>query len=226
MIQGNQMRWVRIEKLVSEMKVPQAYSLRSLRRSEISSVIKRFLEWYPGVRLGSESRFVKKKYYTDHSFMVRGQEDRKYYPIVFTQKKDDGVIGLVVVKKDSYTRTVMGFTGALDPEHRGLGIAHGGPMVVEALGRKMGAEFAYFYASLQIPHTQRAAEKMGFSIAGILPHDLDVDRSGKIKRVYEALYAKLLVSKSSLIEPNESAMTERTKLIWSALKKSGRSSST
>jgi hypothetical protein len=45
----------------------------------------------------------------------------------------------------------------------------------------------------------------------------DMIRPGEIKRVYEAIYAKVLVGDDAVSVPTEEGLTVRTKAVWAAL---------
>jgi hypothetical protein len=62
------------------------------------------------------------------------------------------------------------------------------------------------------------AERMRYRLVGIVPAvDRAMIRPGEVKRVYEVLYAKVLVGDDAISMPREDAMTARTKALWSAL---------
>lgn len=108
--------------------------------------------------------------------------------------------------------------GVLSPEHRTAALALIGPLLLEEIGRALGAELAYYFATLKTRHQQVIAERCGFQLVGIVPgHDRDVITKGVVKRVYEALYVKLLVASDELYTPPPEAFTKRTRAVWSVL---------
>jgi hypothetical protein len=53
---------------------------------------------------------------------------------------------------------------------------------------------------------------------GIVPgYDRDVIANGEVKRVYEALYTKLLVPSDAVHTPPVESFTDRTREVWCAL---------
>ncbi len=59
---------------------------------------------------------------------------------------------------------------------------------------------------------------MRYQLVGIVPaFDRDMIRPGEIKRVYEALYAKVLISSESVVTPPEGALSFKTRKVWNAL---------
>lgn len=80
------------------------------------------------------------------------------------------------------------------------------------------SELAYYFATLKTRHQQVIAERRGFQLVGIVPgYDRDVITDGVVKRVYEALYAKLLVPSDELYIPPPESFTKRTRAVWSTL---------
>ena len=62
------------------------------------------------------------------------------------------------------------------------------------------------------------AEKMGFNIVGILPAiDIDSVSHGTQKRVYEAVYAKILAPDHEIAIPSPEMMTDKTKRLFEIL---------
>lgn len=82
----------------------------------------------------------------------------------------------------------------------------------------MGMELVYLLATLKIPHSQMAAERAGFQIVGIVPAcDRAMVAPGIVKRVYEALYAKVLVTDADVLRPDPQHLTPRTKALFDFL---------
>ena len=93
-----------------------------------------------------------------------------------------------------------------------------GPLLLERIGRAIGAELAYYFATLKTRHQQVLAERSGYTLVGIVPaYDRDMVSAGKIKRVYEAIYAKVLCERSELFEPDVDSFTARTRAVWHSL---------
>lgn len=214
------MLWKKVENLKKSIVLPGNILVSSLKPKEVVWLIHSLKEWYPGIHVGNESKFIESATYRKECFLRKGQERNPYYPIVF--HSNGNPVGVMVLAKEDRSLRISGITGAVNPLHRGLGFASAGPYLVETLGRAIGAELAYYYGSLQFPQTQIAAEKMGFSLVGILPaFELDIrkGRHGNIRtgRVTEAMYAKVLVKRSRLILPNLSSLTPKTQKVWTAI---------
>ena len=63
-----------------------------------------------------------------------------------------------------------------------------------------------------------AFERLGWQLIGITPgYDREMVKPGVVKRVYEAVYAKVLVGAGSLLHPDSRNMTDRTKAFFALL---------
>lgn len=78
--------------------------------------------------------------------------------------------------------------------------------------RMMAMVPPYRMATLKIPHVQRGFERLGWQLIGITPgYDREMVAPGVIKRVFEAVYAKVLVADVGLLRPEARNLTEKTK---------------
>lgn len=112
----------------------------------------------------------------------------------------------------------MGRLGAVDEQHRGVGLSQIVPPVIEALGREIGAEAVLQIVTMRSHHMQAVSEQFGYTLCGIIPgFDRDMVKPGVIKRVCEAYYIKLLVDESNVHIPRASALTEKTSQLWQFL---------
>jgi hypothetical protein len=86
------------------------------------------------------------------------------------------------------------------------------------VSRSMGAQFQYSLVTLTTPHVQRALEHAGYRLLGFLPgYSREEIAPGVVKRVYEATYAKLLVSEDEVHWPYPKNMTPKTKALFDLL---------
>jgi hypothetical protein len=76
----------------------------------------------------------------------------------------------------------------------------------------------YGLATLKVPHVQRVFETLGWQLIGITPgYDREMVAPGVVKRVYEAIYAKVLVADARLLRPSARNLTERTRAFFRLL---------
>jgi hypothetical protein len=108
--------------------------------------------------------------------------------------------------------------GVAAPHHRGANLAHAGMLFTEAMGSRLGLGLAYGMATLKAPHAQRAFERAGWQLIGITPgYDRELVAPGVVKRVFEAVYAKVLVAESGMLRPRRCDMTPRTQAFYRLL---------
>ncbi len=134
---------------------------------------------------------------------------RDILPLVL--RHGEAIILFLSLERNAAALTLTARLGVIEPGHRGSKLAYLGPGLLEAFARAMGYGLAYYAVTLKIPHQQRVAEKMGFHLVGILPAiDRDMVRPGTVKRVFEAVYAKILVPMDQVEMPSPENMTEQT----------------
>jgi hypothetical protein len=82
----------------------------------------------------------------------------------------------------------------------------------------MGMELIYGLITLKVSNMQMAMERAGFQIIGIVPaSDRLMVAPGVIKRVYEAIYAKVLAADADVLRPQPQNLTPRTKALFDFL---------
>ena len=82
----------------------------------------------------------------------------------------------------------------------------------------MGAAFIYALVTLKHPHMQQGLERAGYRLLGFFPgYDRELVAPGMVKRVYQAVYAKLLAPENKVLRPDPKNMTPRTKRLYELL---------
>jgi len=82
----------------------------------------------------------------------------------------------------------------------------------------MGAGFVYGMATLRRPQMQLALERAGYRLLGFVPgYDREVVAPGVVKRVYDAVYGKVLVPEEDLIRPDPAQMSPRARALFEML---------
>jgi hypothetical protein len=82
----------------------------------------------------------------------------------------------------------------------------------------MGAEFFFGFATLKIPHMQHALEGVGWQLIGFTSgYDQEQVAPGEVKRVFEAVYCKVLVPEEELARPDPKNLTPRTLALYNAI---------
>lgn len=207
---NTQWQWPNLDSVFSTIPIPENYELGTPSKSELPSLIANLRDWYPGIVTSEESVHLDENFYLENCFLSDDKNyDKNVIPIILKYQGD--IVALVTFEKNNLSRNVTSRIGAVDPKHRGSKIAFIGPALLETLGRQMKAGLIFYYATLQIPHQQAVAEKMGFTIVGIMPaFDRDLMPDGSVKRVYEAIYAKVLCGISDIDIPRPEALTPNT----------------
>jgi hypothetical protein len=207
------MNWVAIDEVSSKLPIPHGYRTEQLKRSEIPELIRCFRDWFPDVTVGAESCYQREDFYS-REVSLEGEPERDV--IVFLIKKDQELVAMVSLQRFEDSLTLYGRIGAIAPRYRGAKLAYLGPALLEAMGRAMGMEVIYALAEFTIPNAQMAFERAGFQIVGIIPaSDRLMVAPGVIKRVYEAIYIKVLAA--DVLRPQPESMTPRTKTLYDFL---------
>lgn len=210
------MQWKPLTQIFQNIPVPAGYTPDQLSAADVPKVVALLKQWYPDIVVGSETCHLDPDFYREHVFLAGGDANRDIFPMLI--KEGDEIAWFVTFERNPDALTVTSRLGAIAPNHRGRGLANLGPIILETLGREMGAGLAYYYATLKIPHQQLAAEKYGFQLVGIVPaFDRDMVSPGVIKRVFEACYAKVLVPNTELFTPPPGSLTPTTQKLWDFL---------
>ena len=211
------MDWSSAADVLAKTKLPEGYELGQMCRNDISEVTTKLRAWYPDVVVGMESPHLEPEFYLTQTMLADQSADCSLFPIVAKHVRD-GIVAIITYEKNTLARTITSRLGVVAPEHRHTGLGLLGPILLEELGRALGAELAYYFATLKSRHQQVIAERRGFGLVGIVPgHDRDMLDHGEVKRVYEALYAKLLVADEQVHVPAPAVLTPRTQAVWQAL---------
>ena len=211
------MRWPDFDDAVlTAFQPPTEYTLEQLAREDIEPLTTLLPVWYPAIAVGAESVHLEPTFYEQDFFLRGGDNDRPLFCFVF--KREGVLVAMATIEKNDRALSIVSRLGAASPEHRGHGLAHTAPVIIELLARAMDAEVLEHVVTLESAHQQRVAEKHGYVLAGIIPaHDRDLVAPGTVRRVYEALYVKVLVPDDALHRPPPGSLTERTRAAWTVL---------
>jgi hypothetical protein len=207
--------WSALRELMRLAPLADGYHFELLERGEVATVIALIARWFPEIGVGSASGYVDAAFYQRRvAFADAPTRD----VIVATMRCGDEIVGVYSFEIDRRALAIHARIGVATPDHRGARLAQAGMACSEAAGRWLGMGIVYGMATLKAPHSQRAFERAGWTLVGIAP-GLDRERvaPGVIKRVYEALYAKVLVDGDALVDPQAPNMTPRTRELFSAL---------
>lgn len=119
---------------------------------------------------------------------------------------------------DRDSQVLYGRVGSVAPAHRGVGLAKCFAPMMEAIGHAMGLGLVYSLATPKTPAMQRAFEAAGWQLIRIMPgFDREVVAPGVVRRVFEAIYVKVLASEGDLLRPDAEGMRPATKALFETL---------
>ena len=209
------MQWPNIQQLIATVEQPSGYSCELLKISDTGVLIAGLREWYPNIEVGNGSCYLRPSFYETRVFF---EEEQDADFIVFTFKKDDELVGMVSYERDTDSSVLYGRVGAVARLHRGSRLGQNFPLLGEALGKAMNAGMIYGLATLSIPNVQATFDRLGWTLIGITPgFDKEQTAPGVIQRVYEAVYAKVLVADTDLLHPRAENLTPRVRALFELL---------
>jgi len=210
----NAMRWPSVEDITTRAPLPAGYRYQYLDRQQVPTLVAALKAWYPGIAVGNASCHLRECFYTD-SVCLDGQLERDVLVVLFMQ--NDELAGVFSVERDADSEVLYGRIGAISPKHRGSRLSRNFLLLEEALGRAMGMGMVYGLGTLRHPHMQATFERMGWQLIGITPgFDRELVAPGVVKRVYEALYAKVLIPEK-LLRPRTQDLTPGVKALFDQL---------
>jgi hypothetical protein len=209
------MTWPTAEALATSVPAPNGYRYELLRRSEVPALVKALDEWFPGLAVGNARCYLREDFYASRVFFD-GSADHDFLVLLF--KRGDDWVGMLSVERDQDSQVLYGRVGAISKPHRGAGLSKLFPPLMEAMGNAMGMGMVYGLATLKFPNMQVGFEKAGWQLIGIIPgSDRELIGPGQVKRVFEAIYVKVLAAESEFLRPSVAGMTSMTNALFNFL---------
>jgi len=209
------MKWFDPVALSAMWSLPDGYRNESLKRADIPALIAAIKIWHPDVAVGAASCYLREEFYVE-KVSLAGETEKDV--IVVVTRFNDELAGMGSWEREPDALTLYARFGAIAPEHRGAKLAVRAMEFGERLGRAMGAGFIYGMATLKIPNMQLALERAGYQLLGFTPgYDREVVAPGIVKRVYEAVYAKVLVTDEELLRPDPKNLSPKAKALFDVL---------
>jgi len=204
--------WPDIGELAARAELAEGYRLEPMRRAEIGELLCFVDTWFPDIRVGSASCFLRPAFYEERVHFA-GEAARD--ELVLLLKRGDELAGMFSCARDPDAMAMHARLGVAAAPHRGAHLARAGLVFTEAVGRRLEMGIARGEATLKAPHVQRAFEGAGWQLIGITPgYDREMVEPGVVKRVYEAAYAKVLVGAGGLLHPQRQNLTARTQAMF------------
>ena len=198
----------RIEVIAARAPLAEGYRLELLERTEVAALIGFIATWFPDIRVGGASGYLREAFYAEKVYF---DDARHGNVIVHLLKHGDEFAGVFSCELDRDSLSIYAGIAVVMPRHRGAHLAQAGIWFSETIGRRRGMGLAYGMATLTAPHAQRAFERAGWRLIGITPgYDQEIVAPGVVRRVYEAVYTKVLVDEASLLRPERHNLTPET----------------
>lgn len=209
------MKWPTIEELAALVPLPEGFRFERLARANIAPLIAAIRIWYPDISVGAASCYLREDFYRNR-VCLDGEADKDIWVVTFTH--NDELAGMWSFEQEVESLAIYGRLIIVAPEHRGTRLSVIAMMGTEKLGRAMGAAFLYAMATLKAPYAQRALEHAGYRLLGFFPgYDREEVAPGVVKRVYQAVYAKLLVPDEEVLRPDPKNMTPKARALFELL---------
>jgi len=211
---GLKMRWPSVDELTAKAPPPNGYRYEYLRPGDVPALIAALQTWYPGIAVGNASCHLREAFYED-KVCTNERFERDWLVVVF--KKDTELTGMLSVERDTDSEVLYGRLGAISPRHRGSRLSRSIPLLAEALGRTIGAGMVYGLATMAHPYMQATFERVGWRLSGIMSgFDKEIIAPGQVRRVYEAIYVKVLALEE-LWRPRTQDMTPAVRTLFDLL---------
>ena len=209
------MQWPSVADLSQRAPLPANYRYELLDRRQVPGLISALQVWYPAIAVGNASCHLREDFYLQRVCL---EDTPERDTIVILIKHDDQLAAVFSAERDADSEVLYGRIFAISPLHRGAHLSRSAPLLEEALGRAMGLGMAYGLATLHYPQMQASFERMGWQLVGITPgFDRELVAPGVIKRVYEAVYAKVLVPDDQLLRPKGHSLTPAVRSLFGIL---------
>jgi hypothetical protein len=209
------MKWPTVEALTTLIPLPPGYRFALLGRPHIASLVGAIKTWHPSISVGIASGYLREDFYHNRASLDgEAERDILVVRIMFNEE----LAGVWSFEREVDSLAVYGRLIILAPEHRGKKLSVHAMAGTENIGRAMGAAFMYALATLKDPYVQRALESAGYRLLGFFPgYDREEVAPGVVKRMYQAVYAKLLVPEEQVHWPDPTKMTPKARALFELL---------
>jgi len=209
------MKWPTASELATLLPAPQGYRFEFLARTDIAALIASLKVWHPDISVGVSSCYLREDFYLKR--VCLDADDDKDVSVVLLRFRHE-LVGVWSVEREVDSLAIYARLLVMAPAHRGANLSAYVMTGGENIGRWMGAAFLYTLATLKIPHVQRALEHAGYRLLGFFPgYDREEVAPGVVKRVYQAVYAKLLVPDAEVLRPDPKNLTPRARALFDLL---------
>ncbi len=209
------MNWLPWEEALRLVEVPPGYAVQTMRRDHIAAVIAALPAWYPDITYGVNSCFLRHDFFRDR-VCLDGATDKDV--IALTVWHGDELVGFWSGEREVDSLALWSRLIVMAPQHGFIGLFRGIRTGMEEAGTRMGAAFIYALVTLKHPYVQQALENAGYRLLGFFPgYDRELVAPGVVKRVYQAVYAKLLAPEEKVLRPDPANMTPKARELYALL---------
>lgn len=209
------MKWPSVDQISAMATLPPGFRFEFLRRADVPELIDNIARWHPDIAIGGGSCYLRERFYEDE-VQLEGEPDRNVMVALF--RRGDEMAGMWSWEKRPESLSLYARLIVIAPEHRSAKLGTAVMPLAELAGRAMGAEFFFGFATLKIPHMQHALEGVGWQLIGFTSgYDQEQVSPGVVKRVFEAVYCKVLVPEEDLARPDPKNLTPRTLALFNAI---------
>lgn len=195
--------------------LPEGFRLELLKRSDVPGLIRGIARWHPDISVGGGSCYLREDFYDQHVYLA-GEPEKNIFVAVYWH--GDEMVGMWSWEQEPDALTLYARLIVISPQYRSARLAAGVIPMAEVAGRTMGAEFFFGLATLKIPHMQHALESAGWQLIGFTSgYDQEQVAPGVVKRVFEAVYCKVLVPEDELVRPDRNHLTPKARALFDAL---------
>jgi hypothetical protein len=206
------MKWPGIEAMAGMHRLPDGYRYEQLKRSDIPTLIHAISKWHPDIAVGIASCYLRESFYAEKVFL-RDEAEKDFYVLLIRFGHE--LAGIRSWEREPDALTLYARLGIIAPAHRGERLAGRTIEFTVNLARAMGAGFVYGMATLKVPQVQLALERADYQLIGFVPgYDRELVAPGVVKRVYEAVYAKVLVPDEELLRPSPENLTPKARALF------------
>jgi hypothetical protein len=212
--------WPDIDLMAAQAPVAEGYRCEPLREDEVPALIELLNIWFPDVSVGGASGYMRESFYRERVHFASSAasaeaRDVMVLTLKHADKRGDVIAGMFAFERDCATMSMHATLAAAAPQHRGANLTGAGMAIAEGAARRLGLGLVYGMATLRSLYVQRAFERAGWKLIGITPgYDRELVAPGVVKRVFEAVYAKVLVDDADLVIPQTKNMTSRTRAMF------------
>lgn len=213
--------WPHPSTLAQTVPAPDGYHYVVPTLADVPALVRAVDDWFPGLAVGNASCFLREPFYANQVHLAddtgEHADDRSDFFVLLFKHGEDWA-GMLAVERDRDSQVLYGRVGTVGAAHRGVGLSKTFAPLMEAMGVAMGMGMVYSLATLKVPHMQRCFENAGWQLVGVMPgFDREVVESGVAKRVFEAIYVKVLAARTELLHPSTEGMTAATRRLYESL---------